>query len=46
MTALRSETFAELLRRHREAACLTQEQLAEWTNLNARAVSDLERGVR
>src|SRR5947209_147616 len=39
-------TFAALLRRHRLATGLTQEQLAERANLSVRAVSDLERGLR
>jgi predicted ATPase/DNA-binding XRE family transcriptional regulator len=39
-------SFATLLRRHRLAAGLTQEQLAERANLSVRAVSDLERGLR
>jgi transcriptional regulator with XRE-family HTH domain len=37
--------FALLLRRHRIAAGLTQEALAERAGLSARAISDLERGV-
>jgi predicted ATPase/transcriptional regulator with XRE-family HTH domain len=39
-------TFAELLRRHRIAAALSQEALAERAGLSARAISDLERGVK
>src|SRR3712207_6064134 len=39
-------TFGDLLRRHRLAAGLTQEALAERAGLSARAVSDLERGLR
>ncbi len=39
-----SPSFAQLLRRYRRAAGLTQEQLAERAGLSARAVSDLERG--
>jgi predicted ATPase/DNA-binding XRE family transcriptional regulator len=35
----------ELVRRHRIAAALSQEALAERAGLSARAVSDLERGV-
>jgi predicted ATPase/transcriptional regulator with XRE-family HTH domain len=35
-----------LLRRHREAAGLTQEELAERAGLSARSVSDIERGLR
>ena len=38
--------FARLLRRHRVAAGLTQEALAERAGLSARGISDLERGVR
>src|SRR5204862_7780375 len=38
--------FGELLRGHRAAAGLSQEQLAERAGLSARAVSDLERGAR
>ncbi len=39
------ESFAELLRRLRIEAGLTQEQLAEAGKVSARSVSDLERGV-
>ena len=38
-------TFAELLRRSRRAAGLSQEDLAERAGLSARAISALERGV-
>jgi tetratricopeptide (TPR) repeat protein/DNA-binding XRE family transcriptional regulator len=38
--------FGELLRRYRVAAVLTQEELAARAGLSARAVSDLERGVK
>ena len=38
--------FGELLRRYRLAASLTQEVLAERAGLSARAISDLERGVK
>ena len=38
-------SFATLLRRHRLAAGLTQDALAERARLSARTVSDLERGV-
>ncbi len=38
--------FGELLRRHRIAAALSQEELAEKAGLSARGVSDLERGAR
>ncbi len=43
---LRQPSFAELLRRHRTAAGLTQEELAERATLSARAISDLERGLK
>ena len=39
-------TFGDLLRRHRLAAGLTQEELAERANLSRRGISDLERGAR
>src|SRR5215204_1283086 len=39
-------SFAVLLRRHRVAAGLSQEALAERAGLSARAISDLERGAR
>src|SRR5919199_3640241 len=39
-------TFAALLRRHREAAGLTQEALAERAGLSTRAIAYLERGTR
>ena len=35
----------ELVRRHRTAAALSQEALAERAGLSVRAISDLERGV-
>jgi non-specific serine/threonine protein kinase len=38
--------FGALLARHRRAAGLTQEELAERAGLSARGISDLERGVR
>jgi transcriptional regulator with XRE-family HTH domain len=38
--------FGTLLRRHRQAAGMTQEELAERARLSARAVIDLERGAR
>jgi transcriptional regulator with XRE-family HTH domain len=38
--------FASLLRRFRLAAGLTQEALAERAHLSARAISDLERGLK
>jgi transcriptional regulator with XRE-family HTH domain len=37
--------FGELLRHHRLAASLTQEDQAEKARLSARAISDLERGL-
>src|SRR5215475_11599202 len=39
-------TFAQVLRRQREARGLTQESLAERARLSARAISDLERGLK
>jgi predicted ATPase/transcriptional regulator with XRE-family HTH domain len=39
-------TFAETLRRYRIAAALSQEALARRAGLSARAISDLERGVK
>ena len=39
-------SFGDLLRRHRVAAGLTQEELAERASLSARGISDLERGAR
>jgi tetratricopeptide (TPR) repeat protein/transcriptional regulator with XRE-family HTH domain len=39
-------TFGDLLRRCRVNAGLTQEELAEQAHLSARAVSDLERGIK
>jgi transcriptional regulator with XRE-family HTH domain len=38
--------FSMLLRRHRVAAGLSQEELAERARMSARGISDLERGVR
>jgi predicted ATPase/DNA-binding XRE family transcriptional regulator len=40
------ESFGERLRRHREAAGLTQEELAERAGLTSNSVSALERGER
>jgi len=37
-------SFAQMLRRYRRAAGLTQEGLAERAGLSTRTVSDLERG--
>jgi len=39
-------TFGDLLRRHRDSAGLTQEELAERTSLTPQAISLLERGER
>jgi transcriptional regulator with XRE-family HTH domain len=39
-------TFGDLLRRHRDSAGLTQEELAERTGLTPQAISLLERGER
>jgi WD40 repeat protein/transcriptional regulator with XRE-family HTH domain len=39
-------TFAEHLKRYREAAGLTQEALADRAGLSARTISDLERGLK
>ncbi len=41
-----STRFGDLLRRHRLAAGLTQEELAEQAGLSRRGIADLERGVR
>jgi predicted ATPase/DNA-binding XRE family transcriptional regulator len=38
--------FGRLLRRHREQARLTQEELADRAGVSARTISDIERGVR
>jgi predicted ATPase/DNA-binding XRE family transcriptional regulator len=46
MTTLHAPAFGELLRQHRLAAGLTQEELAERARISVRAISDLERGVR
>jgi predicted ATPase/transcriptional regulator with XRE-family HTH domain/Tfp pilus assembly protein PilF len=46
VSVIHTETFGDLLRLHRQAAGLTQEQLAERANLSLRAVSDLERGIK
>ncbi|HEV2460208.1 MAG TPA: helix-turn-helix transcriptional regulator [Ktedonobacterales bacterium] len=45
MTAASSVTFADLLRHHRTAAGLTQEELAARAGLSSDAISTLERGV-
>ncbi|MDQ2831377.1 MAG: helix-turn-helix domain-containing protein, partial [Chloroflexota bacterium] len=46
MTAGESAAFGALLRRHRLAASLSQEALAERAGLSANAVAALERGRR
>lgn len=46
MAAPTSLTFADLLRYHRMAAGLTQEELAARAHLSVDAISTLERGVR
>lgn len=46
MSAEPLSLFGSLLRRHRAAAGLTQEELAERAGLSARAISDLERGIK
>jgi transcriptional regulator with XRE-family HTH domain len=38
--------FGDLLRQHRLAAGVTQEELAERAGISARGISDLERGAR
>jgi predicted ATPase/transcriptional regulator with XRE-family HTH domain len=43
MVARPSRTFADLLRHHRRAAGLSQEELAERAGMSRRGVSDLER---
>src|SRR5438876_9375396 len=40
------QSFGALLRQHRVAASLTQEELAERAGLSGRGVQDLERGAR
>jgi predicted ATPase/DNA-binding XRE family transcriptional regulator len=46
MATNEAQTFGALLRRHRTAAALSQEDLATRAGLSARGVSDLERGAR
>ena len=46
MFGAQGESFGAQLRRHREAAGLTQEQLAERAGLTVNGVSQLERGER
>lgn len=45
MTVKRSHTFASLLKRHRDAAGLTQGELAGRAGLGERTISNLERGI-
>jgi predicted ATPase/DNA-binding XRE family transcriptional regulator len=44
--AMTAQTLAELVRRHRAAAGMTQAELAQRARLSERAVSDIERGLR
>jgi predicted ATPase/DNA-binding XRE family transcriptional regulator len=46
LSLLRAPLFGPLLRRYREAAGLTQEELAARASVSARGISDLERGRR
>ncbi|HEX9135176.1 MAG TPA: AAA family ATPase [Ktedonobacteraceae bacterium] len=46
MSTVSSQSFGDLLRRHRLAAGLTQEELAAQAGLSVRGLSDLERGAR
>jgi predicted ATPase/DNA-binding XRE family transcriptional regulator len=46
MPGTQDETFGARLRKHREAAGLTQEELAEKARLSVNAVGQLERGER
>ena len=41
-----TSSFSRLLKHHRLAARLTQEELAERARLSVRAISDLERGIK
>ena len=43
---MKDTTLGGLLRRHRDAAGLTQEELAERAGVSARTISDVERGLR
>src|SRR5499427_8403684 len=45
-TAEQARPFGVLLQRHRVAAGLSQQELAERAGLSLRGISDLERGVR
>src|SRR5215212_5088510 len=44
--AYEPQAFGDLLRRHRVLGGMSQEELAERARLSARAISDLERGVK
>jgi predicted ATPase/DNA-binding XRE family transcriptional regulator len=44
--AANDESLATLLKRHRAAAALTQEELAERAGISSRSISDIERGLR
>src|SRR5215218_5565868 len=44
--AYEPQAFGNLLRRHRVLGGMSQEELAERARLSARAISDLERGVK
>jgi predicted ATPase/transcriptional regulator with XRE-family HTH domain len=46
MGSVQTVAFGDLVRRYRVAADLTQEELAERAGLSARAISDIERGVK
>jgi predicted ATPase/transcriptional regulator with XRE-family HTH domain len=46
MVQTQSRSFADLLKRYRSAASLTQEELAERAHLSRKAISALERGDR
>jgi predicted ATPase/Tfp pilus assembly protein PilF/DNA-binding XRE family transcriptional regulator len=46
MATISSQSFGDLLRRHRLEAGLTQEELAAQARLSVRGLSDLERGAR
>lgn len=46
MASQEAVDFGRLLRRHRAASGLTQEDLAERAGLSARGISDLERGIK
>ena len=46
VSSIEPRPFGSLLRRYRRGAGLTQEQLAERAGVSARAISDLERGVK